>query len=73
MKISDYDNELMDQYIEKAFPEFDKQVFSERDRKLIADSLGFNIYCLNVAWNEFVDSLIKTLRDFIKRIRRQKQ
>lgn len=73
MKEIEYDEELMDQYIEKAFPEFDKQVFNEKDKKLIADSLGFNVYCLNVAWNEFVDSLIKPVRDFIKRIRRPKQ
>lgn len=60
MKKTNYDQELMDRYIELNFPEQEYGPMTEKDRQIIADSLGFQSYCLNVAWNEFVDAVATT-------------
>lgn len=72
MKKADYDQELMDQYIDQKCYELSCEPITEEERKMIADTLDFNAYCLYVAWKEFVNALatafhLHQLRDWVKR------
>lgn len=59
MKKNNYNQELMDQYIELHFSDSSCQPITEEERELIADTLEFNSYCLSVAWDEFIDETAK--------------
>ena len=60
MKEIKYDKEMMDQYIALKCYELSCEPISEEDRLIIADSLDFQAYCLNEAWNEFVNEMKKS-------------
>lgn len=53
MKEVKYDKELMDQYIEQKWYDATCEPITEEDRQIIAESLDFNAFCLNIRWNEF--------------------
>ena len=60
MKEIKYDKEMMDQYIALKCYELSCEPISEEDRLIIADSLDFQAYCFNEAWNEFVNEMKKS-------------
>ena len=60
MKEIKYDKELMDNYIALKCYDLSCEPISEEDRLIIADSLDFQAYCLNVAWNEFLNEIKKS-------------
>lgn len=43
-------DKLLSEYIAREFPECDE---TDELRIIVADSLGFNRYCLEMAWEQF--------------------
>lgn len=60
MEKANYDQELMDHYIALKCFDLSCEPISEEERLIIADSLDFQVYCLNVAWNEFLNEIKKS-------------
>ena len=74
MKKTNYDQELMDQYIAFQCYDLSCEPISEEDRLIIADSLDFQVYCINVAWNEFLNEIKKfRLYQMINRLASKKK
>ena len=57
MKKNDYDQELLDLYIELEYPEQEYGPITEEDRQIIADSIGFNKFCINIYWNALIEEI----------------
>lgn len=57
MKKTDYNQELMNRYIEENFSGANGEEVSEEFRQLLANSNSFHYYCLNVYQQELINEI----------------
>ena len=57
--------DLLRQYIIERFPEEKFEDLSEKQLKLIDDSMGFKGYCLQVAFDKLIKDITNELNSFL--------
>lgn len=66
-KKKEYDKELMNQYIELTYPLGLQGTVTEEEKAIIADTLGFGLYCIDME----VEQLKKEIRKSLEPIRKK--